>query len=183
MITTADPPAKTHKYPDDPLRTLHPRPKTADLFNEAAFIPQGRGSPVSGVSTHGRERMALILLVDDSHLGRTLAHLTLTRAGHRVIVARDGREGFDLAQAHNPDLIVAACTLPVLDGVTMVRSLRERGITPPVILVGSGPGWVSGPRTEAREGPEFISISRSIEPHELARAVQIALRPVVAQAA
>lgn len=128
--------------------------------------------------------MALILLVDDSHLGRTLAHLTLTRAGHRVIVARDGREGLDLAQAHNPDLIVAACTLPVLDGVTMVRSLRSRGIAPPVILVGSGPGWVDGgARNEAWDGTEIISISRSIEPHELTRAVQTALRPVVAKAA
>jgi DNA-binding response OmpR family regulator len=127
--------------------------------------------------------MALILLVDDSHLGRTLAHLTLTRAGHRVIVARDGREGLDLAQAHNPDLIVAACTLPVLDGVTMVRSLRERGIAPPVILVGSGPGWVDGSHGAAWDGSEFISISRSIEPHELARAVQTALNPIVAKAA
>jgi len=128
--------------------------------------------------------MALILLVDDSHLGRTLAHMTLTRAGHRVIVARDGREGLELAEAHTPDLIVAACSLPAMDGVTMVRSLRDRGIAPPVILVGTGPAWVSGSHAGGGETPEaFISVSRSVEPHDLARAVQTALCPVVALAA
>jgi CheY-like chemotaxis protein len=126
--------------------------------------------------------MALILLVDDSHLGRTLANLTLTRAGHRVIVAKDGREGLELAEAHRPDLIVAACTLPVVDGVTMVRSLREKGISPPVVLVGTGPGWVGGAGGQAQRG-EFISISRSVEPHDLTRAVQTALNPRLAKAA
>lgn len=126
--------------------------------------------------------MALILLVDDSHLGRTLAHLTLTRAGHRVIAAKDGREGLELAEHHRPDLIVAACSLPVLDGVTMVRSLRTKGIAPPVVLVGSGPAWI-GESASDTHASEFISISRSVEPHELARAVQTALSPKLAQAA
>lgn len=128
--------------------------------------------------------MALILLVDDSHLGRTLAHMTLTRAGHRVIAARDGREGLELAEAHTPDLIVAACSLPAIDGVTMVRSLRDRGIAPPVVLVGAGPAWISGAQTGKGGTPEaFISISRSVEPHDLARAVQAALGSAVALAA
>lgn len=154
-------------------------PKTADGLSIKAERPHGRGrlfGPSMVWSTEGTV-MALILLVDDSHLGRTLANLTLTRAGHRVIVAKDGREGLELAEAHGPDLIVAACTLPVVDGVTMVRSLRERGISPPVVLVGTGPGWVGS------AGGEFISISRSVEPHDLARAVQTALSPRLAKAA
>lgn len=131
--------------------------------------------------------MAVILLVDDSHLGRTLAHMALTRAGHRVIEARDGREGFELAQTLSPDLIVAASSLPAIDGVTMVRSLREIGVCPPVILVGNGPGWVPGGRVNAadRSGsdPSLVSISRSVEPHELIRAVQAGLVLPVARAA
>lgn len=126
--------------------------------------------------------MALILLVDDSHLGRMLAHMTLTRAGHRVIEARDGREGLDLAVAHGPELIVAACSLPAIDGVTMIRALRERGIDPPVVLVGAGPAWVHADG-DSTQGRELVSISRSVEPHELLSAVQMALEPARAQAA
>lgn len=131
--------------------------------------------------------MALILLVDDSHLGRTLARLTLSRAGHRVIEARDGREGLDLAVAHAPDLIVAAASMPAMDGVTMIESLRDKGVTPPVILVGGGPGWLgAGASANARDTmqrSQYTSISRSVEPHALASAVQAALRPVAARAA
>lgn len=124
--------------------------------------------------------MALILLVDDSHLGRTLARLTLTRAGHRVIEASDGREGLDLALAHRPELIVAASSMPALDGITMVRSIRELGMAVPVVLVGAGPGWLG--RNESSESNVY-AIARSVEPHELNRAVIAALRPAVAKAA
>lgn len=126
--------------------------------------------------------MALILLVDDSHLGRTLARLTLTRAGHRVIEASDGREGLDLALAHTPELIVAASSMPALDGITMVRSLRERGVTTPVVLVGAGPGWL-GNQNPAAGASNVYAIARSVEPHELNAAVGAALRPAVAKAA
>ncbi len=124
--------------------------------------------------------MAQILLVDDSHLGRTLARMTLTRAGHRVIEAADGREGLDLALAHRPELIVAASSMPALDGITMVRSLRERGVSTPVVLVGTGPGWLGNQSAGALN---VYAIARSVEPHELNAAVRAALRPAVAKAA
>lgn len=124
--------------------------------------------------------MALILLVDDSHLGRTLARLTLTRAGHRVIEARDGREGLDLGVAHGPDLIVAAASMPALDGVSMVSILRQRGLNAPVVLVGSGPGWLG--QSEGAE-VDAVAIPRSVEPHRLTTAVQAALSGRVARAA
>lgn len=124
--------------------------------------------------------MATILLVDDSHLGRTLARLTLTRSGHRVIEARDGREGLDLGIAHRPDLIVAATTMPALDGVSMVSMLQQRGVSAPVVLVGSGPGWVDH---SGNRGQGVVSIPRSVEPHRLNAAVEAALAGRVARAA
>lgn len=117
--------------------------------------------------------MAIVLLVDDSHLGRTLARLTLARAGHRVIEARDGREGLDRILGERPEVIVAASSLPVMDGLTMVREARSAGVDAPVVLVGTGAGWAKHADTGATR--DVASISRSVNPGELLGAVERAL--------
>ncbi|SRR5216683_1483359 len=67
-----------------------------------------------------------ILVVDDNLDTRELSHLHLTTEGFTVIVASDGREGLYMAGAERPDLIITDISMPGLDGVEMVRQVRQQ---------------------------------------------------------
>jgi two-component system chemotaxis response regulator CheY len=49
----------------------------------------------------------------------------LESAGYRVIEAEDGSQGLDRANATNCDLVITDQNMPKMDGLTLVRSLRE----------------------------------------------------------
>lgn len=52
-------------------------------------------------------------------------HRRLTRAGCDVLLAANGEEGVEVARARIPDLILMDMTMPVMDGWTATRLLRE----------------------------------------------------------
>ncbi len=80
------------------------------------------------------ERMAKLLLVeDDQTLSDTLAY-NLTQEGYQVVRATDGVSAINLAREHQPDLILLDIMLPVLDGLTVCRTLRREMSTPIVLL-------------------------------------------------
>ena len=66
-----------------------------------------------------------------------LIEQTLQEEGHQVVVANDGREGFEIARAAAFDVIVLDVMLPSMDGVAITRRLRqERNQTPVLMLTG-----------------------------------------------
>ena len=67
-----------------------------------------------------------ILVVDDNLDTRELTHLHLTTEGFTVVVASDGREGLYLAGIEQPDLIITDISMPGLDGVEMVKQIRQK---------------------------------------------------------
>ena len=81
--------------------------------------------------------MPRVLFIDDSHLSRTVARLTLSRAGYDVIEAADGKAGFEAALRHQPDCIVAGLDIPALDGLAIVKNLRREGVETPIVLITS----------------------------------------------
>ncbi len=82
--------------------------------------------------------MASILLVeDDAHMLRVLA-MWLDRNGHEIGEARDGVMAQDLLLSRSFDIIVSDVNMPKLDGIGLVRWLRnEHGSDTPVILLSS----------------------------------------------
>ncbi len=71
--------------------------------------------------------MTKILLVEDhEELWDSLSR-RLTRRGFEVVLAHDGRQGVDAARAEQPDVILLDMNLPVMDGWTAARTLREEG--------------------------------------------------------
>lgn len=79
-----------------------------------------------------------ILVVDDDEaIKRSLVNV-LKEAGFTVILANDGVEGFSIALHEHPQLILLDISMPNLDGMTMMKKLRnsgEWGKTVPVILL------------------------------------------------
>jgi two-component system cell cycle response regulator DivK len=68
--------------------------------------------------------IAKILVVEDDAANRTLLKDVLTYCGYEVLVARDGKEGIDLAREHMPQVILMDMQMPVMDGVEATKILK-----------------------------------------------------------
>jgi DNA-binding response OmpR family regulator len=76
-----------------------------------------------------------ILVVEDERRMADLLERTLSEEGHQVVLARDGRAGFEMARCAPFDVIVLDVTLPVMDGVSVARRLRECRVRTPVLML------------------------------------------------
>ena len=66
-----------------------------------------------------------ILSVDDSRTMRMMVKRAFRNFQCELFEAADGAEGLAAALANKPDLIVLDYNMPVMDGVTMLRNMRE----------------------------------------------------------
>lgn len=66
-----------------------------------------------------------ILCVDDSASMRQMVHLTLSGGGYEVVEAIDGRDALDKASAADFGLVVTDLNMPNLDGLGLIRELRN----------------------------------------------------------
>jgi two-component system cell cycle response regulator len=66
-----------------------------------------------------------ILSVDDSRTMRMMVKRAFRNFQCELFEAGDGAEGLAAAIANKPDLIVLDYNMPVMDGVTMLRNMRE----------------------------------------------------------
>ena len=76
-----------------------------------------------------------LLLIEDSTRLRSTLEKGLRKAGYAVDAAKDGREGLWLATENNYDVIVLDLMLPEIDGLTVLRTLRERGKSTHVLIL------------------------------------------------
>jgi CheY-like chemotaxis protein len=76
-----------------------------------------------------------ILIVDDEPDISYTMKMILEQAGHSVDVAVNGQEAVDIATRRIPHLIVMDLNMPVMDGFSATRLLRERPETKGVPVV------------------------------------------------
>jgi two-component system KDP operon response regulator KdpE len=74
------------------------------------------------------------LIIDDEPQIRRLLRITLEAAGYQVMDAATGQEGLVQAAQGRPQVILLDLGLPDMDGVTVLKRLREWTRTPIVIL-------------------------------------------------
>lgn len=94
---------------------------------------------------HGTARR--ILVAEDNEGNIALMVDMLQVQGHEVFLARNGREAIELAEKHNPDLILMDLRMPEMDGLEATRHLRTIAafLDTPIIMVTASAG------SEARE--------------------------------
>jgi DNA-binding response OmpR family regulator len=82
--------------------------------------------------------MTTLLLVEDTlDLARVIIS-ELENAGYQVLHAADGQTALDLHAAHQPDLVILDWMLPQLDGLQVLRRLRQASATPVLMLTARG---------------------------------------------
>ncbi len=75
-----------------------------------------------------------ILIVDDETQIRRLLKITLSASGYKTIEASTGKEGLLMVASHQPSLIILDLGLPDIDGIDMLKNLREWFHKPIIIL-------------------------------------------------
>jgi two-component system KDP operon response regulator KdpE len=74
------------------------------------------------------------LVIDDEIQIRRLLRVCLEGNGYRVQEAATGQEGITQAAQHPPDIVLLDLGLPDMDGVTVLKRLREWSRVPVVVL-------------------------------------------------
>ncbi|MBN2317753.1 MAG: response regulator [Acidobacteria bacterium] len=67
-----------------------------------------------------------ILLVDDSAMICHIVGQILRESGYKVLVAKNGREGCNLAKQYNPGLIIMDVEMPEMDGIEATTRIKTQ---------------------------------------------------------
>lgn len=90
-----------------------------------------------------------ILYVEDNDDNVFVLKNRLERAGHIVLIARDGAQGLATARAERPDLVIMDLSLPVLDGWEATRRLKEMPDTRHIPVLALSAHAMTGDREKA----------------------------------
>jgi DNA-binding response OmpR family regulator len=78
---------------------------------------------------------SMILIVDDDPTISTLLRMTFELEGHTVVTARDGAQALELARRIHPAAMVVDVMMPEMDGLELIRRLRENDATAEIPIV------------------------------------------------
>jgi two-component system chemotaxis response regulator CheY len=93
--------------------------------------------------TAQRERPKRVLIVDDASLARLYYREALVRAGYVVEEALNGLEALEKLLAEPADLLIVDVNMPLMDGLTFLRTLRRQDgalATIPAVIVSTESG-------------------------------------------
>ncbi len=92
----------------------------------AATVQEGAVSAAALDSEETSIRPLSVLLVEDHEINRKLAQIMLQRMGHHFVLANDGQQALDCLEKETFDLVLLDVMMPVMDGMTALKTWRER---------------------------------------------------------
>jgi two-component system OmpR family response regulator len=124
-------------------------------------------------------RMARILTIEDDAVtaGEIVAELQIH--GNQVDYVSSGSEGLQKALAGNYDVITLDRLLPELDGLTLVKRLREAGVRTPVLMISALSDVDERIRGLRAGGDDYMT--KPFAPDEMAARIEVLLRREPAQ--
>ncbi len=79
--------------------------------------------------------MRVLVVEDERRLAENIARSLRESAGYAVDVSLDGEEGLFMAQSGSYDMVLLDLMLPKLDGLSVLRHLRQMGAPVPVLVL------------------------------------------------
>jgi len=68
-----------------------------------------------------------ILIAEDDFVSRLLVKKAVTKIGHEVIVAENGKQAWEAFLAHEPDMVISDWMMPEMDGLELCKRIRNAG--------------------------------------------------------
>ena len=117
--------------------------------------------------------MSTVLVVDDESIVRDVVARYLVRDGHSIIQAGDGEMARSIFERETPALVVLDVMLPGIDGLALMRWIRERSSVPVILLTARGD---ESDRIVGLELGADDYVTKPFSPRELAARVRTVLR-------
>ena len=118
-------------------------------------------------------RVNTILIVDDELVVRDVVARYLTRDGYAIVEAADGETARSIFEQTAPALVVLDVMLPGVDGLALMRWIRERSTVPVILLTARGD---ESDRVVGLELGADDYVTKPFSPRELAARVRTVLR-------
>jgi len=123
-----------------------------------------------------KENPATILLIEDERQMRRFLRVTLQSESYGVIEAETAADGLSQAAMRNPDIIILDLGLPDMDGLEVIKKLREWSAVPVIII-----------SAREQEGDKIKALDRGADDYltkpfgvgELLARIRVALRHAV----
>lgn len=90
-----------------------------------ALAPSGSDASRASPPVNTDAKVYAVLLVEDHEINRKLAEIMLERMGYRCATAMDGQQALDRLAQERFDVVLMDVMMPVMDGLTALRLLRE----------------------------------------------------------
>ena len=139
------------------------------LGDTSASAAKGSGQ----ASPTGTAATAEILIVDDEPVTARGYARALGAAGYKVTVANAGREAAELAKGKPFDVIVSDIAMPDMDGLALLRTIRQADLDVPMIFMTGSPALETA--LEAIEHGAFRYLLKPVAPEALLAVVERAV--------
>lgn len=116
-----------------------------------------------------------ILVADDNTINQRVAFNLLANMGHAVVVVEDGAEALDILKREHFDLVLMDIQMPVKDGLTATREIREGkgGVADPMVpIVAMTAHALEGDREACFEAGMNDFLAKPIRSEELDRIIE-----------
>jgi two-component system KDP operon response regulator KdpE len=122
---------------------------------------------------------ALALVVEDESAMRKLLRVTLAARGYRVVEASSGEDALRAASVHVPDVILLDLGLGDMDGIVVVRRIREWSSIPVIVVSARGQ---EASKVEALDAGADDYLDKPFGVDELMARVRVALKHAIGRA-
>jgi DNA-binding response OmpR family regulator len=136
------------------------------------YFPGRPAATIAAVENHIR---GSVLVVDDEPTIAEVVARYLARAGYGATIAGDGPSALEAAARHRPDLVVLDLMIPGIDGLEVMRRLREQDRDRIAVILLTAKGEESDRVTGLRLGADDYVV-KPFSPAELVARVDAVLR-------
>lgn len=111
------------------------------LFDSLKTIVTPKTTPAPTTPVAPQPAPKIVLIVEDDQLMREFYKDAFIKEGYEVYVAENGQIGLEMVKAHKPNVVLLDLIMPVMDGKTMLHTLRgipEFKQLPIIVLTNAG---------------------------------------------
>ncbi|MBF0340995.1 MAG: response regulator [Magnetococcales bacterium] len=124
---------------------------------------------------------ARILLVEDNEINRQVARELLEMANVTVSVARNGQEALDSVVRERPDGVLMDVQMPVMDGLTATRRIREQAGLADLPILAMTANAMRGDRERCLEAGMQDHIAKPVDPEAMYATLARWIKPATPQ--